>query len=130
MKKYLLTIAVFLLVMQGCKKEDTIPAFFGKWELTSSVMGFSGKSTSYAAGNGNIIQFDGNNYTIFRDGIVAKQGTYKIVDAEQMFNKEMGKQIVFDNNPDGREFITLKNKKLTIYHDVSDGGSATYIKID
>jgi len=123
----LILIAAFLMV--GCKKDTPIAAkYYGRWELRKTFGGFGGGDSTYAAGNGNIYQFNNNStYKHFREGVVDAQGSFKITQTKST-EGNYTESLYFDNDAYGTP-ISLADSKLTVGTSVADGITQEYAKI-
>lgn len=123
MKKLYVLICqgVLLLVIAGCKKENTAASdsIQGLWEIrrASGMM-----TTNYPPGNGKTIRFTNNVYEISSNGLVTQSGQYEIVQDSAAASEtclvipagQYTNRIVYDNNATPRkEFIQISGKKLT-----------------
>jgi len=126
MKKILLPIVV--LALAACKKNQQAPAvsLTGKWELRETLGGF--KDSTYAAGNGTIIQFNSNyTYQHFTKGIQDDQGTYQYKKNGITFSGAKYDELIL-NYTYGQP-VTLNGNKLSIGTSVADGPQSDFVKI-
>ncbi len=126
----LLLMIMIAFCISACEKGGEQPTadIYGKWELHRQYGGLLGKDSIYAAGNGNIYQFNsGNTYKHFTNGTADAQGVFVI--------KKYGTQpdqpvnhILFDNHTDG-DPINIDGNKLSIGTTVTDGQISEYQRI-
>jgi len=130
MKNYLI-ILLFLTFAAACKKKTEMPSIVGKWEITSSINGLTGKLTNHPSGNGNIYIFTTTHYELFLEGKKEKSGTYSIVKKQSKITNAEINAIIFDNEVEGMPTgIELSQNGLTIFVDAYDGPSALYTRIN
>ena len=144
--RYLSVTTALVLVLAGCKKGgDGAPeetgdgSLTGNWEAYQSYGGMS-PLTTYPPGNGNRLTFDGTNYKIYVNGVVAQQGTYELrtdsvvnvqTCALQPAASQAPNRIVYDGNLNGgKQFFELSGNTLKIMSGCIplDGGWAIYKK--
>jgi hypothetical protein len=127
MKKILLLI-VITSGLAACKKGqvEQPSGLTGKWELRETLGGF--KDSTYAAGNGTILQFNSNNtYKHFTKGIQDDQGTYQYKKAGITFSGYKYDELIL-NYTYGQP-VTLNGNKLSIGTAVADGPQSNFIKV-
>src|SRR3954469_6738721 len=129
--KYFLAVVFFIIA--GCQKQITklTSDVQGTWELVSSDGAWSGHR-EYEPGNGNTINFSGNNYSQkikIRDTTYQYSGTFTIYTAKPCDVANEQTLIKFNDNEISS--FSLSNGKLTIgtTQCIADGGSSTYKKI-
>jgi hypothetical protein len=131
--KRLLLIFVMAASLVACKKNSTAPAntlnsgISGWWELHRTSGGLRPDSI-YAAGNGNIYEFNSNNtYKKYQASLLVAQGTFRIVN--NLGPNENGIILIyFDNSTSGEPF-QYDGQSLTIGTSAADGIASTYQKI-
>lgn len=143
--RFLSIPAVSVLLLIGCKKsaeaDEVAASLTGKWEIRQSYSGMS-PLTTYPAGNGMMVSFDGSNYKYYREGQVVHQGVYRLandstVDVNSCAlvppKNSAPNVILYDNTPNGVEHsfeITGNTLKLTAGCIPADGGWTIYKKVD
>jgi hypothetical protein len=136
------TIRLFLFVFcaavvaTGCKKDSSNVAkvkvaangaFFGKWELRITRGGLQ-PDVNFAAGNGNIVQFNADStYTFYVADAVTKQGSFHISTLSYAQGTPKTYLIYYDNSTNG-EVIDVQNDMLTLGTSIADGPSYIYAK--
>jgi hypothetical protein len=116
--------------VSACKKgdEQSSSDLYGKWELHRQYGGFLGKDSVYAAGNGNIYQFNnGDTYKHFAQGKVDAQGVFLIKKESNPPDQPIN-YILFDKITSG-EPISIDGNKLSIGTTVTDGQISEYTRI-
>ncbi|RFZ91717.1 hypothetical protein D0C36_09660 [Mucilaginibacter conchicola] len=129
MKKYLLFLAIGF-ALASCKKDSSniSSGLFGKWELRSRSGGFTGITTKYAAGNGEIYQFNGDStYTFTEKDRLIGSGGFRINITSKEKDRQYG-TIKFDGVDDD-EMFTAKADTISIGTVYADGMISTYVKI-
>ena len=128
----------FAAITMGCKKDlqgTTInklkaaanSPLFGKWELRIQRGGLQ-PDVNFAAGNGNIVQFNADStYAFYIDDAVTKQGTFHITSQAFAQGPEKLDLIYFDKIAAG-EVIWLQDGTLTLGTSAADGPSYVYAK--
>jgi hypothetical protein len=131
-KTLILMLAVFALA--ACKKNNGGQApggslnskLIGRWELRETMGGF--KDSTYAAGNGTIIQFKSNNtYSHFTKGVQDDQGTYQYKKNGITFSGTQYDELIL-NYTYGQP-ATLNGNKLSIGTSVADGPQSDFVRI-
>jgi hypothetical protein len=130
MKKILL-IMIIAFGLSACKKSQvaapSASALTGKWELRETMGGF--KDSTYAAGNGTIYQFNGDNtFKHFTNGIQDDQGTYQYKKGVLPYSGYNYDALILNNDTPG-EIVTLESDMLIIGTDVADGLQMNFQKI-
>ena len=125
--KPILFLLLFLL-FYSCRKELAIEdKLSGKWELRSSVSGWTGTST-YSPGNGNIREFTKTTYIKYSNGQIDESGTYVIV--KDTIWGQLADRIIYNGIAAYPEFfISLEGDRLSFYSKIIDGGSSQYERI-
>lgn len=135
---YLPLLFLLFLTLTGCEDEAVclLPQdeIRGTWELASATSGWSG-TTTYQAGNGNLIKFDGNTYERTQDG-QKEVGFYKLEEDVSMLTNSPITRIIFykdeaelHDSQSERLYVEADGSTLTIGMDVYDGGALTYRRI-
>lgn len=127
--------------MAACKKDkdscDIRPvtagdgaSVVGTWELYQSGGGFSGQTITYPNCNGDRYAFAADlTYKRYSTWKLVKQGSYEIVaDVMRTRGNIPGNRIIFDRDTVKREFIAVKEGKLSIEADFIDAGGSSYIR--
>jgi len=112
--------------LQGTKAAANSP-LFAKWELRIQRGGLQ-PDVNFAAGNGNIVQFNADStYAFYVNDAITKQGTFHI--ASQTYAQGPAKLdlIYYDNSTNG-EVIWLQDGMLTLGDSAADGPSYIYAK--
>ena len=125
MKKFCLILILAGLSLASCKKEAKIaPGLFGKWELRSQGGGFTGASTTYKAGNGNILQFNSEStYKKYNKGELIGQGAFHIGKVAPY--GDLSTAIYFDNSQYG-DYFTINGTHITLGTVANDGTATDY----
>ncbi len=134
MKLYLKVLLFLLSALTiTCKKESHFEhKLIGTWELRHLYGGFreAGSPSNYAAGNGNIIKFDGREFQKFSQGQLRSSGRYTIkkVDAEVNGDKVSYRLEFHDEKDPIDQYFKIVDNELTIYFGsiASDGVEYTY----
>jgi hypothetical protein len=75
----ILLIAAVVTILVACKKDkgdkDTNKDLKNTWELSEYSTSWFPK-VIYQPGNGNLLHFSDDTYTVFKDGQIKEQGTY------------------------------------------------------
>ncbi|RQO78140.1 hypothetical protein DBR40_09325 [Pedobacter sp. KBW01] len=128
--KNLIILLIFSLIAASCKKDtQNSNQLTGKWELESSLEGFSGRNIKYQIGQGNILEFSKNAYSETRDSKLLRQGRYTIIRKTSMITRQEEDFILFDGG-DAQSFFSISNDKLSISQDAYDGGGMTYNRVN
>ena len=127
MRAFLFVLCIAAVAM-GCKKDSQPNSpLFGKWELRIQRSGWQ-PDKNFAAGNGNILQFNADStYKFYVGGAVTKQGTFHIAKPAYAQTPENINLIYYDKSTDG-ELIDVQNDKLTLGSSAADGPSYVYAK--
>ncbi|MFC4142846.1 hypothetical protein ACFOWC_10820 [Pedobacter mendelii] len=127
--KKLLILFCTLSIFTTCKK-DTVDGdkLFGRWELISTTEGLSGKTTTYASGQGNILTLTDNAYTETRSNIVIREGKYSTIRKESMLTKQKEDFLIYENSG-GNTFFTIADGKLSLNLDAFDSGGYSYKRV-
>ncbi len=127
-------LAIVILITAACKKEITklTSDVQGTWELVSRDGGWIGHQ-EYSPGNGNIISFNGNNYSQkikIADTIYQYSGTFKIYSGKPCDVPTEQTLIKFNDTGDPASFA-LSEGKLVIgaTQCIADGTTSIYKKI-
>ncbi|MCO5945363.1 hypothetical protein [Mucilaginibacter flavidus] len=134
--RLLLFVFCAAITAMGCKKDSSPPAklkastnspFFGKWELRITRGGLQ-PDVNFAAGNGNIVQFNADStYAFYVADAVTKQGSFHIATQTYAQGAEKYYLIYFDGSANG-EVIDVQNNMLTLGTSIADGPSYVYAK--
>jgi hypothetical protein len=126
----LLLIILIAFCISACKKSYEQPStgIYGKWELHRRYGGYLAKDSTYAAGNGEIYQFNKDDtYKHFAKGKVDAQGVFLIKKESNPPDQPIN-YILFDNLTPG-EPISIDGNKLSIGTTATDGQISEYQKI-
>jgi len=121
-----------LMFLVSCKKDETVKSadqLIGKWELVSSSGGIAGTTINYPAGSGNTVEFNGSSFKEMRDNKLMRSGTYTTKRQISMLSQEEGDELVYEGIQQ-RFFFSISDSQLSIYHDVNDGFSNQYQRIN
>lgn len=125
MKRYVLLVLAVGMIL-SCKKNSVSPVnIIGKWELTRRYGGnIFPSDTTYAAGNGNILQFNSDgSYKQYTNGSLTVGGTFHV----------SGNQLYFDNNTYNDQTFydvaSISGDMLTIKPVMPDIATTVYDKI-
>src|SRR3569833_4648776 len=78
MKRFVL-IFLIAVVVSACKKTNVTPGLYGKWELRHRMGSIAGFDSTYAAGNGRILQYKPDStYLQYNKGQLVTQGKFHI----------------------------------------------------
>lgn len=124
------------IMSTGCKKDlqDTAKLkaaanspLFAKWELRIERGGLQ-PDRNFAAGNGNIVQFNADStYAFYVADAITKQGTFHIATQTYAQGSEKYYLIYYDGSANG-EVIDVQNDMLTLGTSIADGPSYVYAK--
>ncbi|MDP4264165.1 MAG: hypothetical protein Q8941_16675 [Bacteroidota bacterium] len=117
---------LLLLVLIGCKKELTLQdQIIGRWELRTRFGGF-GTTTSYPAGNGNIIEFTNTTYLRYNNGQLNESSSYTLADT--IWHGRKGGVVHYGTSiiP---SFVIINNSILSIDVMSVDAGGDEYQKL-
>lgn len=138
--RYPIWLFMLLLFTGACKKNtpSSSGSIYGSWELRETSGASLPGSTKYAPGNGNILDYSGTNYMIYRPGQPTKTGSFKIV-ADLTASENIclllpkGKftnRLIYDaNDSTAKIFYQVDGDKLTFYsgcYAYDAGHSETY----
>ncbi len=127
-------LASALLLYSSCKKESVGSEITGTWELATVSGGFSGTTTNYAAGNGNIIELGKFGiYKTYRHDTLTYSGTYTLTKKVDCGYSE--RKTFFANSQYGSSFesvISVENNQLIIGPScqIADGNGFSYRRIN
>jgi hypothetical protein len=127
----LLAIALIILVC-SCKKGEPINSnLFGKWEMRRRYGGFIyPPDTSYAPGNGNIIQFNTDStYMSYTDFKETSSGMFHIRKNADTIDHATYNIIYFATDSTFRSIIIVDNGTLTLKPLIPDLSTIDYQKI-
>ncbi|HVU58933.1 MAG TPA: hypothetical protein VHD83_27920 [Puia sp.] len=121
-----LLIFMLPLLHWGCKKNTgrSSSLIAGSWELRQTSAAMNPSLGQYGPGNGNILEFTGNNYKIHKDGQVIKSGQFTVLQDHTVqesvclvFPKgEYVNRIVYDTSYSANKiFYQVEGDKLTFY---------------
>jgi len=132
MRSVVLILIVVVICGLSCKKGSSVSSstLFGKWELRHSYGGLAGFDSVYKAGNGNILQFNGDStYKRFEANKLVAQGDFHIKHYNHPSENPISEyEIFFDNTTYGDAF-NMKGTTITIGTTVTDGIASDYLKI-
>lgn len=131
--KVFLPVLMVTLCFFGCGKNNiTPPSIAGLWELRNIINGSSSSDSTYAAGNGNVYQFNSNNtYSKFKDDtVLITKGTYTINPGATTINHVIYNTITFDGNKATSQVVQVANgNTLTLGLTVNGGTMYLYAKV-
>jgi hypothetical protein len=134
-----------LLVLVSCsskqKMANEASSMFdltGTWELREAQNGMM-PNTTYAAGNGNYFTFTATTFEEYRDGSLARKGSYTLVPdttASETVGLELPKgqfthRIVFAGDTTEKTFVHLRGREMTLvtgFFPVDSGSKQTFAK--
>ena len=122
-------LLLLFLLFYSCKKELTIEEkLLGKWELRTSYNGWTGATTTYSSGNGNIREFTRTTYSRYSNGQIDETGTYAIV--RDTIWGQLADRIIYNGfNGFPESFLSLEGNNLRFYSIiVGSGGQYERIK--
>lgn len=120
-------ILVAACAITACKKSNVTPGLAGRWELHRTSGGWVADSI-YTAGNGNILQFYGNNtYKKFTASHLSTQGTFHITG--DISNSGSGGAMIYFGSDTYGTPVMLHGSTLTLGTSVADGVQSDYQKI-
>ncbi len=133
--KWYLAIITLALTISACKKDSKTPTSVrGKWELRTSVSGWTGRQT-YAPGNGNTLEFTNDTYvrtTRYNDTTYQTSGPYLIFEGN--YCEQGSKHTVIQFDGDGSLLLDFTFSGSTISMStpecVFDGGTSVYRNIN
>ena len=125
MRYFYFFLFILPLANWGCKKNANhgSGSISGTWELRAMSGGMMPGSTQYAAGNGNIVEFSGAGYKIYKGGLVVKSGQYTVVqdasvDTSVCLVFPKGKytsRVVYADSTAAKIFYQVEGDMLTFY---------------
>ena len=131
--KVFLSALFITLCFFGCAKHNiTPPSIVGMWELRNIINGSANSDSTYAAGNGNVYQFNSNNtYAKFKDDtVLITKGTYNINANATTVDHVSYNTITFDGNNATTQVIQVANgNTLTLGLIVNGGTAYLYAKV-
>lgn len=100
MTRHVLAMITILCLFTNCKKNNdnkTAVSYLivGTWELRSNSAGVV--LQNFPAGNGNIYKYEATTYEIYRDGMLKKKGTYRLVKEIYMVTGKIMDRIIYDD---------------------------------
>lgn len=115
---------ISVIFWAGCRKSQNNKIqkiIVGTWELRKTTAAMNPNATTYPEGNGNIYKFTANNYEKYINGVLARSGTYQIVEDPGVSvsvclvipSGQYSHRIVFDNNSTEKEFLQIINGNLS-----------------
>jgi hypothetical protein len=122
--RYSILLFILPLFNWGCKKvvDRSSDSLTGFWELRETSGAMNPKTDKYAAGNGNILDFTGSNYKIYKPGSVIKSGQFTIVQDATVSTSvclvfpagEYTSRIIYDSNYAATKiFFQVEGDRLT-----------------
>jgi len=113
-----------VLFYPGCKKSESseFSQLYYTWEWVRSSGGIGGVvMTPASAGYTQSIDFEENgSYTIYRNNLVFKSGTYTITSAVSMLDQQEYDMVVFDDGSPPQAITQLSDHELTLREDCLD----------
>ena len=120
-------ILLVIISLASCKKVAVAPGLIGKWELRSKFGSIIGFDSVFTAGNGRVIEFNGDStYLQYNKGRLLQQGKYHIINTNYPGANSLS--ITFDNS-DYQQYLNLTGTSLEIGMDANDGVETHYQKI-
>ncbi|MCX2584357.1 hypothetical protein [Pedobacter sp. MR22-3] len=117
------------MLFSACKKDNSkIESLSGRWELISTTEGLTGKTTTFAPGQGNILEFNGDTFTEIRSNKVIREGKYSTTRKESIITKQKEDFLILENSG-MNAFFTITDDKLSLNMDAYDSGGHTYRRI-
>lgn len=127
---YTSVIICLLMSAAGCKKKSAETNLNGTWELRHiNGIHVAGVSPDFPAGNGNLLEFNGQEYKRYIDGKVVSSGSFSLKkEAEVAVNNTKANYSILFNNE--KLLVNLSAKKLVVFDGViaADGTESTYVK--
>ena len=133
----------FLFLSCSSKQKMTIDSsttldLTGTWELREAQNGMM-PNTTYAAGNGNYLTFTTTTFEEYRDGKLARKGSYTLVPdtkASETVGLELPKgqfthRIVFAGDTTEKTFVHVRGREMTLvtgFFPVDSGSKQTFAK--
>jgi hypothetical protein len=119
-------------------ESSSAPDLTGTWELVEAQNGMMPNRT-YAEGNGNYFTFTANSFVQYRDGTLARKGTYSLVPdttASAFVGLELPAgqfthRIIFAGDTTEKTFIALRGNEMTLvsgFFPVDSGSKQTFAK--
>jgi hypothetical protein len=125
--KRLLFLLIAAVSLAACKKTAISPGLVGKWELRHEMGSIRGFDSTFAAGNGRVLQFNSDSsFRQYNNGKLSSQGKFHIRNSNYPTPNALS--IFFGESSYENAFI-LKGDKLQIGMDFDDGVEADYQKI-
>ena len=121
-------ITLFTPFFMSCKKNisESTPSLIGKWELRERTGGFLGGSTTYPAGNGDILKFTNTHFERYFNGQIVNSGTYNLTKDTFITGELIDKLILTNQNPIEQHFIKIESNQFTFLSDAMDGIDELY----
>jgi hypothetical protein len=115
----------------SCRKEalSTKDFIVGKWELRKTFGGWTG-TTTYQAGNGNILEFTKTNFSSYSNGQLNESGSYSIVKDTTMDGSLEDRVIYYGISTGPKMFVRIDGEKLNFSLHVVDGGGSEYERVN
>ena len=125
--KNVLFILFLALTIISCKKNGVQPkGYIGTWELLQQTGTITGATTTFPAGEGNILILNQDStYQRFSQFQNTSMGPYKIVKNGVNWSNNTYDAIYFDGNTHA-DFIILNGNQLTIGNTFPDGVTKLY----
>lgn len=132
MKKLSILLIILTLGIFSCTKEEisTQSSFAGEWQWTMSTGGLAGTTiTPTSAGyERKLVLTSDFKYARYKNGTLAKSGTFEIVKAKSIYKTELVDFIKFD---DGVMSViqNVTTDELWLADNFNDGFGETYKRI-
>ena len=125
--KNILLILCFCLIFIGCKKNGVQPkGIVGTWEIKQQSGVISGTTTTYPAGEGNVLMLNADStYKRFVKFQQSSEGAYRVVKNGVNWANTTYDAIYFDGNIRA-DFIIFNGNELTIGNTFPDGVTTLY----
>lgn len=121
-----------VLFYPGCKKSESskLSQLYHTWEWVQSSGGVGGVLTTPAsAGYSQSIDFEENgSYTIYRNDLVFRSGTYTITSALSSLDQQEYDMVVFNDGSPPQAITQLNDHELTLREDCIDCFTHSYRK--
>ena len=144
---YAILLFILPLFNCGCKKstdrssDRSSDSITGFWELREASAALNPILYKYAAGNGNILDFTGTNYKIYKSGSVIKSGQFAVVQDTTVSisvclvipKGQYTNRLIYDSNYAATKiFYQIGGDSLTFYsgcYACDAGHSEVYVRV-
>jgi len=129
--KLIWAVVIFgVLFYPGCKKLESskFNQLYYTWEWVQSIGGVGGElRTPTSEGYTQSIDFEENgSYTIYRNNLVFRSGTYTITSAVSSLDQQEYDMVVFDDGTPPQAITQLSDHELTLREDCLDCFTHSY----